>query len=146
MVRTRQGTITDSTLVQEGESSLQYECNQEEDPLVDIASHIPAAFVHSKRGRQNDYVSHHANVSLFGAANRYGQAHKPSPMALVVMSNPYLDPTLLKQLVKVMVAGMAEVSSTTPRMEKVTIMVYQVKGIREMSCVTYSEEEDVKVK
>jgi len=61
---------------------------------------------------------------LFGAANRYGQAHKPSPMALVVMSNPYLDPTLLKQLVKVMVAGMAEVSSTTPRMEKVTIMVY----------------------
>jgi hypothetical protein len=45
-------------------------------------------------------------------------------MALVVMSNPYLDPTLLKQLVKVMVAGMTEVSSTTPRMEKVTIMVY----------------------
>jgi hypothetical protein len=45
-------------------------------------------------------------------------------MALVVMFNPYLDHTLLKQLVKVMVAGMAEVSSTTPRTEKVTIMVY----------------------
>jgi hypothetical protein len=45
-------------------------------------------------------------------------------MALVIMSNPYLDPTLLKQLVKVMVAGMTEVSSTTLRMEKVTVMVY----------------------
>jgi UDP-3-O-[3-hydroxymyristoyl] glucosamine N-acyltransferase len=124
MVRTRQGTIIDSTLVQEGESSLQYEGNQEEDPLVDIASHIPATFVHSKRECYNDYVSHHAKVSLFRAANRYGQTHKPSSMALVVMFNPYLDHTLLKQLVKVMVAGMAEVSSTTHRTEKVTIMVY----------------------
>jgi hypothetical protein len=46
----------------------------------------------------------------------YGGGNIPSSVALIAESNPFLDPTFMDHIVRVVAAGMAaEASSTAPR-------------------------------
>jgi hypothetical protein len=67
-------------------------------------------------------------------------------VALIVGSNPFLDPDFIDHIVRAVAAGMAvEASSTTPRSGGVVTIVQWVKGMREMGCMTYYSEEDDEV-
>ena len=74
MVRTRLGTRIDSFPVRGRKYSSQYSSELDEDPLMDIASHLPATLVHSKigesTGRQDDSAFFWAEVSLPEALDR----------------------------------------------------------------------------
>jgi hypothetical protein len=40
---------------------------------------------------------------------------------------------------------MVEASGSTPKMERVVLLVHWVKGMREIGCVTFLGEEDVEI-
>jgi hypothetical protein len=63
----------------------------------------------------------------------------------VVAPIPYSDLAFLEQIVRVVVAGMAEAFSLALKPERVVTLVLWVKRMREMGCVTLSGEEDAEV-
>jgi len=67
MVRTRQGTWTNSSLVQGSDQSSHFESDPDWDPLADTSSHVPAAPVHPEKGElkglRDDLASHRVEAS-----------------------------------------------------------------------------------
>lgn len=68
-----------------------------------------------------------------------------STLKLAVGPNPYFDPAFLEQIVKAIATGIAEVSGSAARPERVVTFMLQVKGMRDIGYVTFSREEDAKV-
>ena len=63
-------------------------------------------------------------------------------MAPIAGSNPFSDPAFMKHIVRAVAAGMvARASNTTLRSGGVVTIVKWVKGMKEMSCITYRGEE-----
>ena len=76
-------------------------------------------------------------------SNKHGGDNIPPPRASVVGSNPFLDLAFMEHIVRVVTVGMVVgASSTDARSGGVVTIVQWVKGMREMSCMTYSGEED----
>jgi hypothetical protein len=76
MARTRQEARADPSPMHGREYGSLYGNENEGEPLMDTASHQPAASVHSERGEsgghQDDPVSHREEVLLPGAAGGQG--------------------------------------------------------------------------
>ena len=67
------------------------------------------------------------------------------PRAPTVATNPYSNPVFLEQIAKAVATKMVKASGSTPRPERVVLLVHWVKGMREIGCVTFLGEEDVEV-
>jgi hypothetical protein len=64
----------------------------------------------------------------------------------VAGSNPFSDLAFMEYIMRAVAAGMvAGASSIAPRSGGVVTIVQWVKGMREMSCMTYRCEEDAEV-
>jgi hypothetical protein len=117
MVRTRQGTKTDPSLVRESDQSSHYESNPYWDPLVDTSSHVPATLVQSERGGlvglQDDSESCQIEVSFPEASDRHLGDNVPPPLALIAVSNPFSDPVFMDHIVRAVVSRMVAGASST---------------------------------
>jgi hypothetical protein len=117
--------------------------------MIDTVTYVLVASAHSKRGKsiscQKDSVSQQAEVSLPGVFERHRQLDGLLPRVPVVAPIPYSDLAFLEQIVRVVVAGMAEAFSLALKPERVVTLVLWVKRMREMGCVTLSGEEDAEV-
>jgi hypothetical protein len=117
------------------------------DPLMDTTSHLPTTSAHSEKGElgghQDNPASHQAKVLLRRATGGQGPEDRPPLATPMATPNPYSNPAFLEQLVKVVAERIAaRTSSPASRVERVVTLVQWVKGMREMSCTTYSGEED----
>jgi len=96
--------------------------------LIDIASHVPVASVHSKRdesaGRYDDSTSWRLEASLLLVSDEQGQTNRPPPKAPTIVPTPYLDPAFLEHIIKFVSTGLVEASSTTHRGEKLVTPVH----------------------
>jgi hypothetical protein len=64
----------------------------------------------------------------------------------IAASNPVSDLAFMDHIVRAVATGMvARASSTTPRLGGAVTIMQWVKGMREMSCVTYCGEKDAEV-
>lgn len=74
------------------------------------------------------------------------QTNISSPAASMVAPNLYSDPAFMEHIVQAVATGMATgTSNVASRSERVVTIVQWVKSMWEMSCRTFSGEEDAEV-
>jgi hypothetical protein len=89
----------------------------------------------------------HARVASTHISDPFLRHHYIPPLvAPTAASNPFSNPVFMDHIVRVVATRMTTgASSTTPRSLRVVTIVQWVKGMREMSCMTYRGEEDAEV-
>jgi hypothetical protein len=122
----------------------------EGDPLMDTASHLPATSAHyekgESRGHQDDLVPRRAEVLLCRAMSGQGPKDRPPPATPMATPNPYSDPFIFGATSQGCSSrdNCRNIQSCLSA-ERVVTLVQWVKGMREMGCTTYLEEEDVEL-